>query len=97
MNQKLGSDQAGGHEGQSQGENQESDGDPLGSLGELGVPGLGLVLGQEGVRAAGNGAGQTGGLTGLQQNHSDQKQGQQNHDNRQNKHRNTHEANHSFL
>lgn len=58
---------------------------------------LALFLDRKVSAPPADGAGQAGGLTGLQQNHGDQKQGQQNHDNGQNKHRNTHKANHSFL
>ena len=61
---------------QSQGQQNESDSDPLGHLSQLGVQALGLVLGQEGVSAAGDGAGQAVALAGLQHDNSDQGQGQ---------------------
>ena len=61
---------------QSQGQHDESDGDPLGHLSQLGVQALGLVLGQEGVSAAGDSTGQASTLAGLQHNDSDQGQGQ---------------------
>ena len=61
---------------QSQGQQNESDSDPLGHLSQLGVQALGLVLGQEGVSAAGDGAGQASTLAGLQHDNSDQGQGQ---------------------
>ena len=62
---------------QDQGQHHKHDGDPLGHLGQLGVPGLGLVLGQEGVHAAGNGAGQARALAGLEHDHGDQDQAAQ--------------------
>ena len=61
---------------QSQGQQNKSDSDPLGHLSQLGVQALGLVLGQEGVSTAGDGAGQASTLAGLQHNDSDQGQGQ---------------------
>ena len=54
----------------------EGNGNPLGHLGQLGVNALGLVLGQEGVSTAGDGAGQASTLAGLQHDDSDQGQGQ---------------------
>ena len=63
-------------DGQSQSQRDESNGDPLGHLGQLGVQALSLVLGQEGVSAAGDGAGQASTLAGLQHDDSDQSQGQ---------------------
>ena len=45
---------------QRESEHDESQPDPLGGLGQLGVERLGLALGEEGVRAAGNGAGEAG-------------------------------------
>ena len=62
---------------QSQGQQDEGDGDPLGHLSQLGVQTLCLVLGQEGVSTAGNGTGQTGALTGLQHNDGHQSQRKQ--------------------
>ena len=43
---------------QRESEHDESQPDPLGGLGQLGVERLGLALGEEGVRAAGDGAGE---------------------------------------
>ena len=63
---------------QSQGQQDESDSDPLGHLSQLGVQALGLVLGQEGIGTAGNGTGQTGTLTGLQHDDGHQSQRKQN-------------------
>ena len=56
---------------QGQGDDDPEDGNPLGHLGQLGIQAFGLVLGQEGISAAGDGAGQTGTLAGLEHNHSD--------------------------
>ena len=45
------------NQAQYQSEHHKQKGYPLGQLGQLGVPGLGLVLGQEGVHAAGTNMG----------------------------------------
>ena len=58
-----------------QGEDHEHDGDPRGHPGQAGVGGPGLVLGQEGVRAAGDGAGQARALAGLEHHHGDEADG----------------------
>ena len=50
----------------------KADGHPFGQLGQLGVPGLGPVLGHKGIRHAGDGAGQARALSGLEQYHGDQ-------------------------
>ena len=71
------------HQGDDQSQHHKGDGHPLGPAGQLGVPALGLVLGQEGVGAAGDGPVETGGLALLQQHHGDQKDGQQNLDHSQ--------------
>ena len=47
---------------EAQGQQNESQGEPLGGLCQLGVQRLGLALGQEGLRAAGDGAGEAGAL-----------------------------------
>ena len=52
---------------QSERQDDEGETDPLGGLCELGVHGLGLALGEEGVRAAGDGAGEAGTLAGLEE------------------------------
>ena len=48
-------------------QDDEHQADPLGGLGELGVPGLAFwpCLAEEGVGAAGDGAGEAGALAGL--------------------------------
>lgn len=48
-------------------QDDESETDPLGGLGELRIESLGLALGEEGVSAAGDGAGEPGTLAGLEQ------------------------------
>ena len=63
---------------QSQSHQNEGDSHPLGHLGQLGIQALGLVLGQEGVSAAGDGTGQTSALTGLQHDDGHQSQRKQN-------------------
>ena len=63
-----------GEQAQDKGQDHERNGDPLGGLGQLGVPGVGLVLGKEAVRSTGDGAGKAGILAGLQQDHAGQKQ-----------------------
>ena len=62
---------------------------PFGRTRELGVDGLGLVLGQERVCHAADGAGETGGLTGLEQHDADHEQTAQN---LQNHHKRIHES-----
>ena len=59
---------------QHQGQDQEQGADPLGGPGQLGVHGLGLVLGQEGVGHAADGAGEAGALAGLEQHDQDDAQ-----------------------
>ena len=56
---------------QCQSQHDESSANPLGSASQLGIQRLGLVSGQEGVTAADD-AGQTGVLTGLEQNSQNQ-------------------------
>ena len=56
---------------QNDGQDQESSANPLGAAGDLGIDALGLVLGQEGIGNAADGAGQTGALAGLEQNGQD--------------------------
>ena len=56
---------------QNEGENNEHRGGPLGQARQTGVQSLGLVLGQEGVAAAADGAGETGVLAALQKNDAD--------------------------
>lgn len=53
---------------QQQGQQNEGQSEPLGGLSQLCVPGLGLALGEEGLRAAGDGAGKTRALAALHQN-----------------------------
>ena len=53
---------------QQQGQQNEGQSEPLGGLGQLCVPGLGLALGEEGLRAAGDGAGKSCALAALHQN-----------------------------
>ena len=53
---------------QSDGQHREHDGDILCSLGKTCVQALGLVLAEESVSAAGDSAGETCLLTGLEQN-----------------------------
>ena len=50
---------------EAQGQQNESQGEPLGGLCQLGVQRLGLALGQEGLCAAGDGAGEAGALAAL--------------------------------
>ena len=50
------------------GEDYESDGDPLGSLGKLCVQRTALILCHEGLGDTADGAGETGTLTGLEEN-----------------------------
>ena len=57
---------------------------PLGHLCQLSIQALSLVLGQEGVRTAGNGSGQAGALAGLEHNHRDNRQPAQDLDNGEN-------------
>ena len=61
-------------EAHDQSQNHESNGNPLGSLGQLGVHALGLVLGQESVGTAADGTGQAGTLAGLQDDNGNQSQ-----------------------
>lgn len=57
---------------QSQSQDDESGTDPLGGLSELGIEGLGVTAGEESVSSlAADAAGQTGVLTGLEQNRKD--------------------------
>ena len=58
---------------QHQRENNKRKRDPLGHLCQSAVKRFCLPLGEEGLRAAGNGAGQTGALSGLEQHNDDQK------------------------
>lgn len=74
------------------GNDHKADGHPLGHLGQLGVPALGLVLGHEGVGHAGDGAGQARALTGLEQHHGDQENGGGHVNNAQNQLRNAHDT-----
>ena len=74
------------------GQDHKADGHPLGHLGQLGVPALGLVLGHEGVGHAGDGAGQARALTGLEQHHGDQENGGGHVNNAQNQLRNAHDT-----
>lgn len=53
---------------QYQGQDQEDRADPLGGPGQFGIHSFGLVLGQEGVCNAANGAREAGALAGLEQN-----------------------------
>ena len=63
---------------QDKGEHNEDEGKDRRELGELGVPGLGLSLGQEVVGAAGDRTGETGALSALHQNdHGEGKAGNQ--------------------
>jgi len=55
-------------------EQHKGQSDPFGHLGKLAVPSRGLALGQEGIRAAGDGAGQAGALSGLEQHDNYEKQ-----------------------
>lgn len=55
---------------QQQGQQNKGQSEPLGGLGQLCVPGLGLALGEEGLRAAGDGAGKSCALTALHQNNN---------------------------
>ena len=73
-----------------QGENDEHQSDPLGPAGQLGVHALGLVLGQEGIHAAADGAGDARALAGLEQHHEDQEQGGDDLSDRQNRSNNCH-------
>ena len=59
-------------------------------LGQLGVPALGLVLEQEGIHAAADGAGDARALAGLEQHHEDQEQGGDDLSDRQNCSNNCH-------
>ena len=47
---------------------------PLGHFGKLGVQGLGFALGHKGVRADGDGAGETRAFAGLEQDHGDKEE-----------------------
>ena len=67
----------GSNQAQGQGDEDPEDGYPLGHLGQFGVQTLGLVLGQEGVGTAGDGAGQAGALAGLEHHHGDNGQAAQ--------------------
>lgn len=58
------------NQGQQQGQNHESNGDPLGGTSQHCVPGRSLVLGHKAVCNTGDGTGQTGVLTGLEHNNS---------------------------
>ena len=61
-------------EAESEGENDESNGNPSGSLGKLGIETACLVLCKEGVGSAGDGAGETSALSALKQNNGYEKQ-----------------------
>lgn len=59
---------------QSQGQQNESDSDPLGHLSQLGVEALGLTLGKEVVSTAADGTGDAGALTGLEEDDDDEEE-----------------------
>ena len=60
---------------QHQRQNHESQRDPLGHLGKLGVEGLGLALGKEVVGTTGDSTGETGALAGLEEDDDDEEEG----------------------
>ena len=92
----LGASFSGGHgvgqQAEDQGECHKPDGHPLCPAGQLSVPALGLVLGQEGVRTAGDGARQAGALARLGQHDKGQKEGGQHLDHREDQLDSIHES-----
>ena len=61
-------------EAESEGENDESNGNPSGSLGKLGIETACLILCKESIGGAGDGAGETCALSALEQNNGYKKQ-----------------------
>ena len=55
-----------------EGQKHKADGEIFRHSGELGIPALRLIFGEEGIGAAGDGAGEAGSLTGLKQNNDGQ-------------------------
>ena len=78
------------NQNQNQSDDHEADGNPLGPASQLGIPALGLVLGQEGIHAAADGTGDARALAGLEQHHEDQEQGGDDLSDRQNRSNNCH-------
>ena len=81
---------------QHQRENNERKRDPLGHLRQRTVQRFRLSLGEEGLRTAGDGAGQTGAFPGLEQHDDDQKDTGEELDNGESKNKTVHEIQ-SFL
>ena len=75
---------------QDESQNDEDQSNPLGHASQSGIQGLGLALAHEGISGAGDGTGQTGGLTGLQQNDSNQEQGSDHFNDGQNNRKSVH-------
>ena len=81
---------------QHQRENDERERDPLGHLRQSTVKRFRLTLGEEGFRAAGDSAGQTGAFSGLEQHDDDQEDTGEELDDGESKNKTVHEIQ-SFL
>ena len=81
---------------QHQRENDERERDPLGHLRQSTVKRFRLTLGEEGLRTAGDSAGQTGAFSGLEQHDDDQEDTGEELDDGESKNKTVHEIQ-SFL